>query len=207
MSDVAYIVLSTLGALLIEVLLFYLFCRDLDTKRPAYNIAWLSGVFSIGSIIAFILLNQGHAQASGTRSWFSLGWKGTHIFLFNIPIASWQSYALLIIYQITRTMIGALTSNIFRVYVSVNILGSKAPTHEDKMLVMIAFGMTTFFNFWVSVTDIFIVLTSWIFTVVALVSQVLADCLCLHFKLQRTIEEDTPPHAGRVFQKTLDALE
>ena len=154
-SEVAYVTLSVIAAFAIEAALFFMYCKDLDARRPSYTVAWLALIFSAGTIIAFVVLNQGLPQAAASRSWFSSGWKQKGLYLFNIPINTWQSYTLLIVYQITRTILGALVSNIFRTYVSVNILGSKNPNEKDRFFIMLGYAATTLFNYWTSVTDVF----------------------------------------------------
>jgi hypothetical protein len=203
--EIAYVALSVLAAFLIEVVLFLFFCKDLDTKKPCFTIAWLAALFSVGSIITLITLNVGKPQASAGRNWFSSGWTNSGIYLFNIPINSWQSYSMLMVYQISRTIIGALVTNIYRTYISVNILGAKRPLEKERFFIMLGYAATTAFNYWVSVTDIFIILTQWPFTIVALVSQIASDSLCIYLKLGAgKVEEERPPAIGKIFDRELN---
>jgi hypothetical protein len=183
-SEIALCTCSVIGALVVEVVLFRIFTRELDHHKPNFTVAWLSAGFSIGTIIAFILLSVRFPAPSPARNWFTSGWNNRDIFLFNIPIHDWSSYSLLMIYQITRTLLGSLVTNVFRTYVSVNVLGHKDPREEHTFMIMLGFAFTDLFQYWTSVTDVFITLTQFPFTLVALVAQILADVLCIEAKLK-----------------------
>ena len=157
-------------------------CRKL-VIRNRLVIPWvcLSWSFVAGLVTSITVATQTSPAESlfTTKSWLSGGWH-TGMNLFSIKINSWQRYLLVLIYQIVRSILGSLLTNVFRSYLLVTIQsgagGSKA--HRDKIgWVLGAQAAYNCFTYASALSDSFILMGQADMTLVTMVVTVLSDAM------------------------------
>ena len=113
-----------------------------------------------------------------TKSWLSGGWH-TGMNLFSIKIDSWQRYLLVLVYQIVRSILGSLITNVFRSYLLVTIQsGSGGKARKDRVGVVLgAQAAYNCFSYASALSDSFILMGQADMTLVTVVVTVLADAI------------------------------
>lgn len=152
---------------------------------------------------------------SSAHAFFSIGWM-TGLALFGISIDSWGLYAAVCIYQLTRAVLGSMVANIFvpfyadtinkdRVskYVScVHIMWHFRPTHHShpqhhhrktERHALFGAGLTKFFTWWSSLTDILISASQIDLAILTLVATLGADVGYGYMRIHDADGEDPPP--------------
>lgn len=152
----------------------YLAKQNPPVTLPLVILAWTCITFP--SLVVWV---QQKAVVNGFKantSWFRVGWS-SNLSFFNIAVTTWWQYELLMIYNLGRTVLGSLVSNVFRpmlILQQSRILTSEVTPSEASLYV---FGQTvvTIFGFFSAITDLYLMLTQVDISVVALVATLLMD--------------------------------
>lgn len=163
---------------------------------PLVILGWT--IVTIPSIVIWVQYKAVVGQVRTTTSWFVVGW--THkLNFFNIFIETWWEYTLLLMYNIGRTVIGSLVSNVFRpllVLQQSRLLTSEI-SNKDAMVFVVGQAVVTVFGFFSAITDIFLALTQIDVTAVAVLVTLIMDGFATHSILSSRIRHGRGA-AGRV---------
>jgi hypothetical protein len=155
---------------------------------PLVILGWT--VVTIPSIIVWVQYKAVVGRVRTTTSWFVVGW--THnLNFFNIFIETWWEYTLLLMYNIGRTVIGSLVSNVFRplLVLQQSRLLTTEISNGDAMTFVVGQAVVTVFGFFSAITDIFLALTQIDVTAVALVVTLIMDGFATHSILSSRIHQ------------------
>lgn len=163
---------------------------------PLVILGWT--VVTIPSIVVWVQYKSVVGTVKTTTSWFVVGW--THkLNFFNIYIETWWEYTLLLMYNIGRTVIGSLVSNVFRplLLLQQSRLLTTDLSNGDAMAFVIGQAVVTVFGFFSAITDIFLALTQIDVTAVALLVTLFMDGFATHSILKSRIRQ-TRGASGKV---------
>jgi hypothetical protein len=169
------------------ILLFYLSYRygpvlakqNPPVSLPLVVFGWT--LITIPSLVVWVNYKAVVGQVKTTSSWFVVGWVNKLNF-FNIFIDTWWEYTVVMMYNIGRTVIGSLVTNVFRPLLLLQqsrILTSDI-SQTDAFIFVFGQAVITVFGFFSSITDIFLALTQVDVTMVALVVTLLMDGFATH---------------------------
>lgn len=185
MNDAGAAAVVAILSLLWSFLLFWLVFRRqnapfVPTKghpsAPPLRVALFSGVWSLG-VVVWILVWRSYSSKTGalsigTSNWFGAGWS-TGLEFFGIAIDKWYTYLLIVLFQITRSVLSSLLGTVFSPYL-VAVQSRSKPVHPDHMgWVKLAQLCKDCFGWVTSITDIFLYLSQ---LDVALVSLLIVAC-------------------------------
>jgi hypothetical protein len=132
------------------------------------------------SLALFIFWNS----TSGTmplnipkRNWFSGGWA-FNFYLFSIRIDTWWKYLIIVIYQVTRSVIGSLLSNIFKPFIMTEVQSKMLNSNTDiarRNDILWAQFAVTLFSYFSTITDIFLHIAQIDVSLISLVVTLIAD--------------------------------
>lgn len=145
-------------------------------------------LITIPSLVIWVHYKAVVGQVKTTTSWFVVGWVNKLNF-FNIYIETWWQYTVVMMYNIGRTVIGSLVTNVFRPLLLLQqsrILTSDI-SQTDAFTFVFGQAVVTVFGFFSSITDIFLALTQVDVTMVALVVTLLMDGFATHSILSARI--------------------
>jgi hypothetical protein len=146
---------------------------------PLVILGWT--ILTIPSIVVWVQYKAVVGKVKTTSSWFVVGW--THeLNFFNIFIETWWEYTLLLMYNIGRTVIGSLVSNVFRplLVLQQSRLLTTEISKRDVMAFVLGQSVVTVFGFFSAITDIFLALTQIDVTAVALLVTLIMDGFATH---------------------------
>lgn len=177
-SDVAWVTLASVGTLLACTLWTIHEGKEGKFTSDRPKIAFVSAFFSLVVAIAFLVASFLTDTTEGiltTKQWFGGGWDNG-LSIFSVRIDTPAKYGALISYQICRSFLGSLLTNVFRSYLLVSIQGGKTnETDVDPSTIIIAQLCYDFFIFVSSIIDSMLVLSSVDLTMVTMVSTMVAD--------------------------------
>ena len=119
-----------------------------------------------------------------TTTWFSAGWRAG-LSVFGIKVNSWWRYCIVLAFQISRSILGSLLTNIFRPHLTVKVqtigTGRKALTRSETNAVVAAQASWNIFGFVASLSDSFLMLSQIDLSIITLVVTMLADSQSTYF--------------------------
>lgn len=127
---------------------------------PYYCTAWSCIAITFTGIAA-VMQDDPAEGLFTTRSWFSAGWD-TGMSMFSIRINTWWRYLIVVVYQIVRSFLGSLLTNIFRSYLLVGVQSGLHPGKSEKLevvQVLMSQAAYNIFVFYSSLTDSYIMLS------------------------------------------------
>lgn len=163
---------------------------------PFIILGWT--IVTIPSIVVWVQYKAVLGTVKTNSSWFVVGW--THkLNFFNIYIESWWEYTLLLMYNIGRTVIGSLVSNVFRplLVLQQSRLLTTEISNGDAMAFVLGQAVVTVFAFFSSITDIFLALTQIDVTAVALIVTLIMDGFATHSILSSRIHHGRRVSGGK----------
>ena len=152
----------------------YLAKQTPPVTLPLIILAWTCVTFP-----ALVVWVKQKAVVSGFKtntSWFRVGWS-SNLSFFNIAVTTWWSYTLLMVYNLGRTVLGSLVTNVFRPMLILQQSRILTTEVDPNYAALFVFGQTvvTVFGFFSAVTDLYLMLTQVDISVVALVATLLMD--------------------------------
>lgn len=159
-------------------LLDYLF------KHKPYFFAWIGFVWTVVSATALFVWSAQYNEPSSSPSasgWFHVG-PSANIHLFNIPINSWWSYTIILIYQVQRGLVSSMISKIFSAYLITQIQTKNSGASispRESWLILLGQSSSTVFTYWSSATDVFLALTQIDLTLCGMVSVIVFEAIAL----------------------------
>ena len=178
-SDVALVFVLTLSyyAAAFSVINYtrhYLKCDPL--LIPAVSVVWVIVVV----IATSILSSEIEDPASGlftTKGFYSAGWN-TNLNVFRVRIDTWWRYEIVVLYQVTRAILGSLTSNFFTSFLTVEVQVRRTTrTRRDTAKIMAAQACANIFEYFSALTDLFIAFAQVDLSIVMLVTTMVTDGL------------------------------
>jgi hypothetical protein len=174
--------------------LSYRFGPLLAKQNPPIALPLVVFVWTMITLPGLVVWVQNKAvvgQVKTTTSWFVVGW--THkLNFFNIIIESWWEYTLLLMYNIGRTVLGSLVSNVFRplLMLQQSRLLTSEISQKDASVFVFGQGVITVFGYLSAITDIFLALTQVDVTMVAVGVTLLMDGFATHGILSSRIRQN-----------------
>ena len=115
------------------------------------------------------------ALGSSAHAFFSVGWT-SGLAVFGISIDTWWAYALVCLYQMTRSVLGSLVNNVF-LYFYNTVLRSHVPVQfKTRRNALVGRALTSIFLLWSTLTDILMSASQFDLFVFTVASTVAADC-------------------------------
>jgi hypothetical protein len=142
---------------------------------PKIGLAWF--VLSLTFFMVWNWMSPAIPMDLPKRNWFSGGWA-YNFYLFSIPIDNWWRYTIIVLYQVTRSVIGSLLSNIFKPFIMTEVQ-SKMLNHNTDIKrrndILGAQVAVTLFSYFATVTDIFLHLAQIDVSLISLVVTLISD--------------------------------
>jgi hypothetical protein len=152
----------------------YLAKQNPPIALPLIVLSWTLVTFP--SLVVWVRLKAPTGGFKSNTNWFAVGWSA-NINFFNIAITNWWTYELLMVYNLGRTVLGSLVSNVFRPMLMIQ--QSRILTSElqpgDAALYVFGQSVVTVFGFFSAVTDLYLLLTQIDISVVSLLATLLMD--------------------------------
>lgn len=146
-------------------------------RLPKVAFVWTCFIVA-GTITWQANADQTHnTEIKNRQNWFSLGWKNGFVF-FNIPINNWWSYLIILLYVVTRSLLGSLLSNVFKPFISGQVQNSilrKTVESSKTIHIMLAQAAVTLFAFASALGDLFLFLSQVDVSIVSLLITLLSD--------------------------------
>jgi hypothetical protein len=119
-----------------------------------------------GLVIVFTFVARTYAAKSNqlgitSANWFTAGWKG-QLTYFGIPIDTWWRYLIVVCYQVGRSILGSLISNVFKPFLLSEVQNQLLNTRIDSTKtaeIIMAQGFVTMFGYVSALTDLFLFLS------------------------------------------------
>lgn len=172
------------GILLAYVILLFgvirRYASSLAHEKVPMTLPRVSLVWFLASMVAFMVWNarSDPRPANVTaRSWFSGGWAD-NFYLFNIRIDTWWKYTVIVIYQMTRSVIGSLLSNIFKPFMVTEVQSKLLNNQTDikcRNDILFSQFAVTLFTYFSNITDLFLYLAQIDVSLVSLGVTLLSD--------------------------------
>lgn len=164
-------------------------CRAI-LLRERLLIAYVSIAWVIAIVTATVVIVKNQRESSGglwtTTSWFDAGWDNG-LSVFSIKVDTYWKYMLLVIYQVTRSVLGSLNVNLFRSYMMVEVQAAKCTKKETRVLgmpgtwfrplLMGAQASYDIFSFYTSIFDSFTMLAQFDMTLIITVMSTAMDVI------------------------------
>ena len=169
---------------------FWAWRRRLITQHVPLFLPLVSFLFTaatIGLVLAW-RYSVPHAESLSltSNSWFAAGWNNGLSF-FGIHINTWWGYAIIVNYQVTRTIIGSMLSNVFRPFITSQVQNRLLnKTIDDRLTSSILFaqGAVTVFGFVTTLTDLFLYLSQVDLALISLFVTLISDAASTYGVLQ-----------------------
>jgi hypothetical protein len=150
---------------------------------------WTLCVFSVFTAAALRTPND--TPAGGTDTWFTAGW-GTGLSVLGVRINTWYKYLLIVLYQITRCVLGSLIANVFRPFLVAEVQSkalNKSLDRRKKPKILGAQFSTTVFAFLAMITDMFLYLKQMDMSLISLFTALSVDAICTNYVLDATAHD------------------
>jgi hypothetical protein len=148
-----------------------------DRSRICWvSAAWVLVTFVTTTVLALTLPHPAKGLFSA-ETWYSAGWR-TGLSVFSIRIDAWWSYAIVINYQIIRSILGSMLTNFFRSYLLVSVQAGgdvSGKSRPSALKLVAAQAVYDIFVYYSSLTDTFLLLAQADMTLITLVATVLTD--------------------------------
>lgn len=174
--EAVYIMSSFAVWLLIMFLVFKHFfvhiLKDVEDDDSRMTLSYIAGGWAIFSIIVFSVFqfidkdSKPDATVEIGKSFYKVGYSHQNLVVFGIFVNTWWKYTLILIYQFTRSTIGAILANFFFPWITntirnVNGADIKLKRGGKDLVTMYSFSQFCAQVFWYvsSVTDVFFALS------------------------------------------------
>ena len=197
--EVVYVTLVCTTWFIVLFWLSYHFAPHLSKQNPpvALPLIVLAWTFiTLPLLVVWVHYKAVVGQPKVSTSWFVVGWS-QNLNFFNIYITKWWQYTMILMYNIGRTVLGSLISNVFRplLLLQQSRLLKSELSRRDAFVFVFGQAVVTIFSFFSAVTDIFLFLTQIDISIIALVVTLIMDGCATYSILTPRIVHDAP--AGR----------
>ena len=175
-------------------------------RTKPYAFAWLGFIWTLVSSTALFVWSAQYSTPTNKNasSWFRIG-PNDSLYLFNIPINTWWAYSIILIYQVTRSLVSSLISRVFSPFLITEISGKQLkvePLSPTKgFYIQFALACATVNGYWGAASDIFLALTQIDLTLIGMLSTILFDSI----SLQKFMEERINLYRNPPSKKSDDA--
>jgi hypothetical protein len=164
------------------------------------------------SLVFFILWNSMNDTVPlnvPKRDWFSGGWA-YNFYLFSIRIDTWWKYLIIVVYQVTRSVIGSMLSNIFKPFIMTEVQSKMLNVNTDisrRNDILRAQLAVTLFSYFSTITDIFLLLAQIDVSLISLVVTIITDggatFMLLEYGIiqKKALNPPPPPMSQLLFDK------
>ena len=111
---------------------------------------------------------------SSLHAFFSVGWL-TGLAVFGTPVNTWQLYATVCVYQLTRAVLGSMVANIFTPFYGDIINSTRRVPWVTMKNALVGHALTRVFLWWSLLTDVLISSSQLDLALFTLVATVCAD--------------------------------
>lgn len=164
--------------------------KKLIAQKLPLRLAYYSLIWAIAVIVSILtwsrLKGNENSESLGSKSWFNVGYK-TGLSFFTISIDTWYKYAVIVNYQITRSIIGSLLSNVFRPFMTSEVqskMHNKSIDRSQTIYILLAQASVTIFGFTSTITDLFLYLSQVDISIISLVITLISDAASTSAVLQ-----------------------
>lgn len=151
--------------------------RKVPIRLPLFSFFW-----TLVTAMLFFLWRELDGSSNSSivsHHYFSFGWN-ENLVLFGLRINTWWSYAVILNYQITRSVLNSLLNNIYLPWLNKILLAPPTPdsrplTEWERVLTLVGQALTTTATWWGGVTNILTSVSQFDLAVVTLVAGIACD--------------------------------
>jgi hypothetical protein len=147
--------------------------------------------WALGSAMAFFVVHQVDGSDTGTppsasgskmpgmlgssmHAFFSAGWR-SGLAVFGMSVDHWWDYALLAAYQLTRSVLGSMVTNIFIPFYAATMQETGPVSVTTRNWALTGRGLTSVFTMWSTLTDILLSASQFDLFLLTVLASVSAD--------------------------------
>lgn len=179
--------------------------KDVPLLLPNVALAW-----TVGALVMIFLWrsqtdNPINTLSLGGTTWYAAGWTYGLLF-FGIPIDTFWKYVIIVNYQITRTILGSLLSNVFTPFLVANVQNKaihKTLDGRQTFKILLALNAVNLFGFVATLTDIILYFAQIDVALISLGIKMISDTVSTYGVLESSLKGNLKDYA-RIADKLND---
>lgn len=163
---------------------------------------WWAVVTFVAFLATRLTIADPDRVVKNTRGFFSVGYSD-NLSIFDIYIDTYYGYALVLIYQITRAVLGTLLGQFYGPWLTNEVQSHEAGMKGDSRAAVQSRMLQIIFSWWSGITDIFFAMSQIDITITVLVTMLITEYMCM----DRWLTNRAAPPREKAVQGTDQELE